>query len=296
VPVRHPLPEHIEEFRDRHWRREDSLRIETAFEAERFIERVGFAWCLSDARHPGPSLYVAVCGRRDAVLPRNVQTDDEASHTWLLKDELVRRGKVYYAKLSRGRATFVAPRLVPAFQAIWGMRRAEESRRLSAAARAILKVLRREWEMASSDLRTEAKVTDRTAFTRAMDELQAAMLVVPSEVLYRPKFTYIWTLSVGRFPDQLRRRIGRAHAVRELARAFLTTAGLTVPGELARVTGLSRPEAGLGNRALVSEGFALSPARGVYHLNQELQSSRPDGPPVSDERDRENGSGGGPSV
>jgi hypothetical protein len=39
---------------------------------------------------------------------------------------------------------------------------------------------------------------------------------------------------------------------------------MTVPGELARVTGLSRVEAGLGNRALVAEGFATSPARGVY--------------------------------
>ena len=41
---------------------------------------------------------------------------------------------------------------------------------------------------------------------------------------------------------------------------------MTVPGELARVTGLSRPDAGLGNRALVKEGFAVSPARGVYRL------------------------------
>ena len=37
-----------------------------------------------------------------------------------------------------------------------------------------------------------------------------------------------------------------------------------MPGELARVTGLSRPEAGLGNRALVADGYAASPARGVY--------------------------------
>ena len=37
---------------------------------------------------------------------------------------------------------------------------------------------------------------------------------------------------------------------------------MTVPGELARVTGLSRPEAGLGNRALVAEGYATMPARG----------------------------------
>jgi hypothetical protein len=127
--------------------------------------------------------------------------------------------------------------------------------------------------MASSDLRHEAGVDDRTTFTRAMDELQAAMLVVPSEVLYQPKFTYIWTLSIGRFPDQLRRRLGRPRALREIARAFLGTAGLTVPGELARVTGLSRPEAGLGNRALVAEGFAVSPARGVYHLIQRPQPS-----------------------
>jgi hypothetical protein len=39
---------------------------------------------------------------------------------------------------------------------------------------------------------------------------------------------------------------------------------MTIPGELARVTGLDRPEAGRGNRALVAEGAATMPARGVY--------------------------------
>jgi hypothetical protein len=120
--------------------------------------------------------------------------------------------------------------------------------------------------MATSDLRHDAGIRDRARFTRALDELQAAMLVVPSEVYYQPKFTYIWTLAVGRFPDELRRRIRREVAVREIARCFLTGAGMTVPGELARVIGLPRWEAGLGNRALVAEGFAASPARGVYIL------------------------------
>jgi len=264
--VTHQLPEAIEEFRDQHWSREDSRRIETAFAAERFIERVGFAACLTDSRRPGPSLYVAVCGRRDAVMPRNVQKDPEASHAWLLKDEMVRRGKVYYAKLSRGKTTFIAPRMIPHFNAIWGIRRADERGSLSSAAQAILRVLRREWEMASADLRDDSGVKDRATFTKALDELQAAMLVVPSEVLYRPKFTYIWTLGVGRFPEALRRRQNRTTAVREIARCFLSSAGMTLPGELARVTGLSRAEAGLGNRALVAEGFAASPARGVYRL------------------------------
>jgi hypothetical protein len=201
-------------------------------------------------------------------MPRNVQKDPEASHTWLLKDEVVRRGKVYYAKLAGGRAMFLAARMVPFFQAVWGMRRAEEPNRLSKSARAILRVLRREWEMSTSDLREDSGVKDRKAFSRALDELQVAMLVVPSEVYYQPKFTYIWTLGVGRFPDALRRRVSRETALREIARCFLSGAGLTVRGELARVTGLSRPDAGRGNRALVAEGYATMEGTGVYRLVQ----------------------------
>lgn len=266
-----------EEARDERWQREGARQVETPFDAERFIDRVGFAACMTDARRPGPSLYVAVCGRRDAVMPRNVQKDPEASHTWHLKDDLVRRGKVYYGKLAGARAMFVAPRMIPYFHAVWGMRRAEEARRLSRPARAILRVLRHEWEMATSDLRDDARIKDRKLFNRALDELQAAMLVVPSEVYYQPKFTYVWTLAVGRFPDQLRKRVTRTIALREIARCFLSSAAMTVPGELARVTGLSRPDAGLGNRALVAEGFATSPSRGVYVLtakaNRELRTA-----------------------
>jgi hypothetical protein len=260
------IPAEIEEYRDEQWRREGTRQVETALDAERFIEQVGFAACLTDSRRPGPSLYMAVCGRRDAVLPRNVQKDPEASLTWVLKDEIVGRGKVYYAKLARGNTMFVAPRMIPYFHAVWGVRRSEETQRLSRNARAILNVLRKEWEMSTGDLRAESGVKDRVAFTRGVDELQAAMIVVPSEVFYQPKFTYIWTLGVGRFPEALRRRVNRETALREIARCFLAGAGMTIPGELARVTGLPRPEAGRGNRALVAEGYATMPASGVYRL------------------------------
>jgi hypothetical protein len=262
------IPAEIEEHRDRHWRREATQQVESAFDAERFVERVGFAACLSDCRRPGPSLYIAVCGRRDAVMPRNVQKDEEASLTWQLKDELVRRGNVYYAKLARGKATFLARRMIPHFHAVWGVRRKDEPRRLSRNAQKILKALRKEWEMGTADLRADSGIEDRSAFTKAMDELQAAMIVVPSQVFYQPKFTYIWTLGVGRFPDALRQRVARDAAFREIARCFLNGAGMTIPGELARVTGLSRPEAGRGNRALVAEGFATTTGPGVYHLSR----------------------------
>jgi len=265
--VKVPIPEEIEEHRDHHWRREGTRLVETAFDAERFVEAVGFASCLSDSRRPGASLYVAVCGRRDAVMPRNVQKDPEASLTWTLKDDIVRRGKVFYGKLAGGRAMFVAPRMVPYFHAVWGLRRADETKRLSRRAQRLLRILRREWEISTADLREESGVKNRTAFTRALDELQAAMIVVPGAVFYQPKFTYVWTLAVGRFPNALRQRVHRDVALREIARCFLDGAGMTIPGELARVTGLSRPDAGLGNRALVAEGYADSLGPGVYRLH-----------------------------
>ena len=262
----------FEDYRDDRWQREGMRQVETAHDAERFVERVGFAACMTDARRPGPSLYVAVCGRRDAIMPRNVQKDPEASAAWLLKDEVVRRANVYYGKLARARTLFIAKRMVPFFHAVWGVRRADEARRLSRGAQRILRVLRREWEMATSDLREDAGIKDRAAFTRALDELQASMLVVPAEVYYQPKFTYVWTLAVGRFPDELRQRVKREVALREIARCFLSNAGMTIPAELARVTGLSRPDAGLGNRALVAEGYATSPTRGVYILRNAVSS------------------------
>jgi hypothetical protein len=264
--IRNQLPGEIEEYRDTHWQRDEQNRVETAVQAECFIERVGFAACLLDSRRSGPSLYIAVCGRRDAIMPRNVQKDPESSHTWLLKDEVLRRGKVLYGKLARGNATFVAPRMIPYWNTLWGVQRKQE-RKLSASARSILRVLRKEWEMGTSDLRAESGVRDRKAFTAAINELQAAMLVVPTEVIYQPGLTYLWGLAEERFPEQLSHKIDRATALREVARCFLEGAGLTVPGELARVTGLSRPDAGLGNRALVEEGHAVMLSQGTYALS-----------------------------
>src|ERR1044072_8546540 len=260
------LPEEVELFRDRAWRREPEALVETAVEAEQLVESAGFCSTITASRRPGPSLYVAVCGRRDAHMPRNVQKDPESSLTWVLKDEVMRRGRVYYAKLSKNRSTFVAPRLVPHFNALWGVARRAESTALSAGARAGVKGLRKEWEMATCDLREASKVAERPRFTKALDELQRALKVIPQEVLYEPWFTYIWALSEGRFARELSVKVKREDALREVARASLPGAGMTLRGELAKVTGLSRADAGKGNHALVREGFAERIEEGVYRL------------------------------
>jgi hypothetical protein len=262
------LPEEIEAHRDRWWRREPDQRVEDVHAAEQFIEAVGFCAALTDSRRSGPSLFIAVCGRRDAHMPRNVQKDPESSLTWVLKDEIMSRGRVYYGKLARGRATFIARRLIPHFHSLWGIPTEREASLLSPEAKAVLKVMRREWEMGTRDLQQASRVADRARFLRAMDELQRAFKIIPCEVLYRPKFTYIWTLAEGRFPEELAVSVTREQSLKEIAQAFLNGAGMTLRGELARTTGLSAPDAGLGNWALVDEGFAARLGPGVYRLKE----------------------------
>ena len=260
------LPAEIDEYRDRKWRREDSLKVQTAADVEAMVEDLGFCLGLTDVRKNLPSVYIAVCGRRDAHMPRNVQKDPEASAAWVLKDEVIARSRVYYGKLVKGHSMFVAPRMIPYFNAIWGVSKSKEKDHLSANALKVLRILRKEWEMATSDLRVETGIKEKADLTKAIDELQRRMKVVSQEVLYVPKFTYIWTLAEARFPKEMAKRVSRDDAVRELARAYLQMCGMTLLGDLARTFGLVRKEAGKANHQLVDEGFAERLATGVYKL------------------------------
>lgn len=259
-------PEEIENFRDKKWRREEALKIESAAEVEAMVEDLGFCLALTDSRTNLPSVYIAVCGRRDVFSPRNVQKDYEKDLAWMLKDEVMRRGRVYYSKLCKGRAMFVAPRLIPYFNAVWGVPKKLEKSVFSEDAQKVLKVLRKEYEMGTGDLRVETKIEKRETLTKALDQLQRALKVVPQECLYHPTFTYIWTLAEARFPKQLSKKVSRAEAVKELARAFLEMCGTTTRGEFARALGLTRKEAGLANQALVREGFAERLSVGIYRI------------------------------
>jgi len=270
------LPEEIEQYRDRKWRREDSLKIDSAEEVEAMVEDLGFCLGMTDARKNLPSVYIAVCGRRDAHMPRNVQKDFEASRAWVLKDETVARGRVYYGKLIKGHSMFLARRMIPVFNSIWGITKRKEKEYLSEDARKVLKILRKEWEMATADLRVATGLT-RGDLTKAVDELQRKMKVVPQEVVYVPKFTYIWTPAEARFPEELAVKMPRDAAVRELARCYLQMCGMTLLGDMSRTFGFFRWESGRANHQLVDEKFAERLATGVYLVRQAVSLSSANG-------------------
>ena len=179
-----------------------------------------------------PSRAVALrCGLRtprrgDA---RHVQKDEEASPAWVLKDEIVRRGQVYYAQ-ARARQGHVRraaddPLLSRGLgRAPVRRRAAPEPPRPGTPEGASSRV----GDEPRSDLRDD--IRRDTIARRSPRHRRAAGGDArrPSAVVYRP-FTYIWTLAVGRFPEALRRRDARPTAAREIARCFLAGAGMTVP-------------------------------------------------------------------
>lgn len=122
--------------------------------------------------------------------------------------------------------------------------------------------------MGTSDLREEAQIATRPRLNKALDKLQRAMKVIPSEVLYQPRFTYIWTLAEARFPKELSKKVSRAEAIKKLAENFLNICDTTALGEFAKAFGLTRKEAGKANHQLVDEGFAERLATGIYRLKK----------------------------
>ena len=75
--------------------------------------------------------------------------------------------------------------------------------------------------MATGDLRDESGVHDRSTFTKAIDELQRVLKVIPSEIVYQPKFTYIWSLTESRFQDELETPITRRRSVERNCESLL---------------------------------------------------------------------------
>jgi len=131
-------------------------------------------------------------------MPRNVQKDPESSLAWTIKDEVVRRGRVYYGKLRGSRSIFVARRLVPYFNALAGSYRARGARTRTTTKRArdherarrrredptIRADLREGWTWLNSDNRRRLSLNDFIGGGRNGDG--ASWFEVAPGITYRP--------------------------------------------------------------------------------------------------------------
>ena len=151
---------------------------------------------------------------------------------------------------------FVAPRMIPYFNAIWGCSKRQEKDVLSRKCQKVLKVLRKEWEMATvRPSCSEAGSKKRRTSQKRSTSCNGRMKVVPQEVLYVPKFTYIWTLAEARFPEEIADKMKPRRSGAGTRPSFLEMCGMTLLGDLSRHS-VFTVGIGQANHQLVDEGFA----------------------------------------
>ena len=237
--------EALECLRDRTLRRLPQLRVQGPGRAVRFINDVGLASLFATRGLNLACLWVAVCGRRDPQFPHHSHHDPEVGLAWNLKNQLPAEGRVFYAKLIRGRPTFVAWDLFPDVYRLFGPQRSyvKEYRDglMSPAARAILDALHRKCPQETFELKLNtglARPNQRRTFDAGMAEVQQKLYVAMREVRDDP-FTYVWDLVEARFPDAVaearKRRPRNASFV--LARRYLEGVLYASPLQLQSVLG-----------------------------------------------------------
>jgi hypothetical protein len=240
-----PVLEQLEALRDRTFRRLPALRVQGSVRALRFINEVGLASLFATRGLNLPCLWVAVCGRRDPQFPHHSHHDPEVGLAWTLKDQLPAQGKVFYAKLIRGKPTFVAWDLFPDVYRLFGPQRdylrQYRDGLLSPAAKAILDALHRKRPQETFELKLAtnlARPSQRPTFDAAMAEVQQRLYVAMREARYDP-FTYLWDLVDARFPEPVatarKRRL--PDAAHQLARRYLESVVYATPAQLVSVIG-----------------------------------------------------------
>lgn len=187
----------LSEFRAKTYRTTATLRVKTQTEAVRFVNDRGFAYFWPIQGVEMPSLWVAVAGDRPVASAH----DDPGHVTWGWKDALLGTGVWHYARVLRGKATLVAPEVVPIFYALsenFGEPRedAENLYRAGALSREafrVLEILLDQGRQHTIALRREAGLTARNAntrFERALTELQMNWLIAPVAVAQAGAWRY----------------------------------------------------------------------------------------------------------
>ena len=252
----------IEARRDHSFRRLAARRVGGRLRALQFLDEVGLATLFAYRAVNLPCLWVAVCGRRDPDFPHHSHHDPEVGLAWRLKDALPAAGKVFYAKLYRGKPTFVAWDIFPAVHRLFGPQRDHvadyRAGLLSPAAKAILDTLHRAGACETAALKLGANLarpSQRRVFDTAMSELQQRLYIAMTEVRYDPSFTYVWDLVEVRAAAAVRaaRRLSEAAAALALARRYVRAVVSATPNDLAMAVG-ARARAERALAQLVAEG------------------------------------------
>ncbi len=259
----------LERLRDRSFRRIPRLRVRGERTALAFIEEVGFCSAFHRFREPLPCLWVAVCGRRNPRFPKHTHSDPYIGLTWLLKDILPAKKRVYYGKLLKGRPTLVSLSYFPAFvRVIRGDRGSGDylsdyrAGRLTRTAKAVMDALHERHPQYTPELRQACRLRSpeqTREFERAIGELQHGLWIVKTEERYEPSFSYRWDLLDFWLEKEVAaaQRLERSEAIYRLVSRHIEAAHYSRPEIIARLLELSASEVSRALERLIDERLAV---------------------------------------
>ncbi len=259
----------LERLRDQTFRRVPRLRVRGERSALAFINEVGFCSTFHRVREPLPCLWVAVCGRRDPRFPRHTHSDPSIGLTWLLKDILPAKKRVYYGKLLKGRPTLVSLSCFPAFfRLIRGDKGSGDylsdyrAGRLTRTAKIVMDALMEGHPQYTRDLRAACRLRapeQTREFERAVGELQRGLWIVKTEERYEPSFSYRWDVLDSWLEEEAvaARKLDRAEAIYRLLKTHIDAVYYTRADLVARLLDLSPAEVTLALDRLIEERDAV---------------------------------------
>lgn len=178
--------------------------------------------------------------------------DDPGHITWNWKDSLLRKKKVYYARILRRKNTFISLKLLPYFYSLspnygdWEADYLEQYQQgsMTAAARAIYEALLREGPLNTIMLRKASRLSGETAaglFARALDDLMVEFKILPVAVSDAGAWHYchVYDITPRFYPDlqEKSRSINEKDARQMILRKYFGSVGAASSRNVQRLFG-----------------------------------------------------------
>ncbi len=237
-------PESLQRYRARTFQTDPQDQLRTVEDALDFVNERGFVFLWPVKGIDLPSLWKAVAGDR----PVESDHDDPGHVTWGWKDSMLGEKVWYYAKLLRGKATFVSLKTIPYFYALServgdldDYTLAYDEGRLTWEEKSVADAILNHGALHTLELRRRSYLDAagaKSRFDRAITSLQRGLWILPIGIARAGawKYAFIYELVDRWYPQILdgARRISLRDAYKELTSVYLDSVGAIESVKIAR--------------------------------------------------------------
>jgi hypothetical protein len=264
----------LEAYRARTYRTDQGQALRTIQDAIAFIQARGFVTLWPIKGIELPSLWSAVAGSR----PVASEHDDPGHITWTWKDQMLDQRRWYYAKLLRGKATFVSLEMLPFFYALSqrdadldDFRQVYRAGTLSHEALKIADAILEHGPLDTLQLRRRAGLSrpeSKARFERGLTELQRGLWILPIGIAEAGAWRYAFIYELlDRWYPQIPSQAGmlrRMEAREILIERYLEAVGAASESAIRKVFQWKHDPIGKALANLSNQGKAIPCQDGLW--------------------------------